>query len=84
MTVCLLVLNARAKDAANWTDEYARFLLGQQDVGRVVPARITTYTIAVTGASSDKATYPAIFNGIAKAGGGDFYEANNVSKLRMV
>ena len=72
-----------AKDAANWTDEYARFLLGQQDAGRGVPARITTYTIAVTGASSDKATYPAIFNGIAKAGGGDFYEANNVSKLTL-
>ena len=72
-----------AKDAANWTDEYARFLLGQQDAGRGVSTRITTYTIAVTGASSDKATYPAIFNGIAKAGGGDFYEANNVSKLTL-
>jgi len=72
-----------SKDSDNWTDEYARFLLGQSDVNRPVPARITTYTIAVTGASSDKATYPAIFNGIAKAGGGDFYEASNVSKLTL-
>ena len=70
-------------DAANWTDEYARFLLGQSDATRPVSARITTYTIAVTGASSDKATYPAIFNGIAKAGGGDFYEASNVAKLTL-
>lgn len=71
------------EDAANWTDEYARFLLGQTDANRPSSARITTHTIAVTGASSDKITYPAIFNGIARAGGGDFYEANNVSKLTL-
>ncbi|MGA8786933.1 MAG: pilus assembly protein PilY, partial [Polaromonas sp.] len=71
------------KDAANWTDEYARFLLGQSDTSRAISAKITTYTVAVTGASSDKATYPAIFNGIAKAGGGDFYEASDVSKLTI-
>lgn len=71
------------KDSDNWTDEYARFLLGQQDATRTLSAKITTYTIAVTGANSDKASYPAIFNGIAKAGGGDFYEASNVGKLTL-
>lgn len=72
-----------SKDSDNWTDEYARFLLGQQDATRALSGRITTYTIAVTGANSDKASYPAIFNGIAKAGGGDFYEASDVSKLTL-
>lgn len=72
-----------SKDADNWTDEYARFLLGQTDANRPVSARITTYTIAVTGASSDKPTYPAIFNGVAKAGGGNFYEASDVTKLTL-
>ena len=71
------------KDSANWTDEYARFLLGYQDAAQASSARITTYTIAVTGTSSDKASYPAIFNGIAKAGGGDFYETNDDSKLTL-
>lgn len=70
-----------AKDAANWTDEYARFLLGQNDPTRLLSGRITTYTVAVTGAPSDKASYPAIFKGIASAGGGDFYEANNSTNL---
>ena len=72
-----------SKDSDNWTDEYARFLLGQQDATRALSARITTYAIAVTGAKSDKASYPAIFNGIAKAGGGDFYEASDVGKLTL-
>jgi len=71
------------KDSANWTDEYARFLMGQQDAALASSVRITTYTIAVTGASSDKTSYPAIFNGIARAGGGDFYEANDDSKLTL-
>lgn len=62
------------KDADNWTDEYARFMSGQN---------ITTYTIAVTGASSDKDTYPNIFKAIAKQGGGEFYEAKNVDNLTL-
>lgn len=70
-----------SKDAANWTDEYARFLLGRDVSSQTGAQNIVTYTIAVTGASSDKATYPNIFRGIAKAGGGDFYEANNVDNL---
>lgn len=66
--------NVDPKDAANWTDEYARFMKTQG---------ITTYTIAVTGASSDKVSYPAIFNGVATAGGGSFYEARNVADLEL-
>lgn len=66
--------NVDSKDSANWTDEYARFL---NESG------ISSYTIAVTGASSDKATYPNIFRGIAKAGGADFYEANTEATLKF-
>ena len=66
--------NVDPKDAANWTDEYARYLKTQG---------ITTYTVAVTGASSDKVSYPAIFDGVATAGGGSFYEAKNVSDLEL-
>ena len=62
------------KDADNWTDEYARFMSGK---------KIITYTVAVTGASSDKPSYPNIFRGIAKEGGGDFYEANSVDSLTV-
>lgn len=72
-----------SKDAANWTDEYARFLLGRDVSSQAGSQNIVTYAIAVTGANSDKATYPAIYRGIAKAGGGDFYEANNVDNLTM-
>ena len=72
-----------SKDEDNWTDEYARFLLGRDVSSQTGTQNIVTYTIAVTGASSDKATYPNIFRGIAKAGGGDFYEANNVDNLTL-
>jgi type IV pilus assembly protein PilY1 len=71
------------KDAANWTDEYARFLLGRDVSSQAGTQNIVTYSIAVTGAKSDQATYPNIFRGIAKAGGGDFYEANNVDNLTL-
>lgn len=63
------------KDVANWTDEYARFM--NNNLG------ITTYAVAVTGANSDKATYPAIFDGIAHYGGGKFYEAKDVNTLTL-
>lgn len=72
-----------SKDADNWTDEYARFLLGRDVSSQAGSQNIVTYAIAVTGANSDKATYPNIYRGIAKAGGGDFYEANNVDNLTM-
>lgn len=62
------------KDADNWTDEYARFLASQN---------IVTYAIAVTGANSDKVTYPNIYKGVAKEGGGNFYEASNVDNLTV-
>lgn len=71
------------KDAANWTDEYARFLLGRDVSSQAGTQNIVTFSIAVTGAKSDQATYPNIFRGIAKAGGGDFYEANNVDNLTL-
>ena len=63
-----------ARDQANLTDEYARFLYGKG---------ISTYTVAVTGAKSDKATYPNIYRGIAKQGGGDFFEARTVGALEL-
>lgn len=71
------------KDAANWTDEYARFINGINRTSTATGAFATTYAIAVTGASSDKATYPAIFKGIAEVGGGDFKEAQNSDTLTI-
>ncbi len=62
------------KDADNWTDEYARFMSSQN---------IITFTIAVTGAKSDSDTYPNIFKGIGKQGGGGFYETRNIDGLAM-
>ena len=71
------------KDAANWTDEYARFLNGDLRSSTATSALATTYAIAVTGAASDKASYPNIFKGIASAGGGAFYEANTSLALTI-
>lgn len=71
------------KDSDNWADEYARFMLGRDISSQTGTQNIVTYSIAVTGASSDKATYPNIYRGIAKAGGGDFYEASNVASLTL-
>lgn len=71
------------KDAANWTDEYARFITGKDRTVVADGAYATTYTIAVTGAPSDKATYPEIIKGIAKAGGGDNYTASDATKLAI-
>ena len=61
-------------DQANLTDEYARFLATNN---------IVTYAIAVTGASSDKVTYPNIYSGIAKAGGGDFFVAASADTIAL-
>ena len=72
-----------SKDSDNWSDEYARFMLGHDVSSQTGTQNILTYSIAVTGANSDKATYPNIYRGIAKAGGGDFYEANNVGSLTL-
>lgn len=71
------------KDAANWTDEYARFLSGTKRSSSSTFALATTYAIAVTGASSDKATYPEIFRGVAKEGGANFYEAKDATTLTI-
>ncbi|WP_160165355.1 pilus assembly protein [Acidovorax sp. NO-1] len=71
------------KDAANWTDEYARFLNGNLRSSSATSALATTFAIAVTGAASDKASYPTIFKGIANAGGGDFFEAKNSLTLEI-
>ncbi len=62
------------KDADNWTDEYARFMSSQN---------IITYTIAVTGSTSDKVTYPNIFKAIGKQGGGGFYDAKSIDDLAL-
>lgn len=71
------------KDAANWTDEYARLLAGQDVSSGSTALNVTTYAVAVTGASSDKSTYPNIFRGIARAGGGDFYQAVSADDLTL-
>ena len=57
-------------DQSNWADEMARFLAGQDVSSKDDVQNITTYTIAITGASSD-GLYPNFVHGIAKAGGGD-------------
>lgn len=72
-----------SKDSDNWTDEYARFINGIDRKSTATGAFATTYTIAVTGASSDSNTYPEIFKGIAKIGGGDAYEAKNAVSLTI-
>ncbi|HVL44979.1 MAG TPA: PilC/PilY family type IV pilus protein [Acidovorax sp.] len=69
------------KDAANWTDEYARFIAGKDRTAVADGASATTYSIAVTGAASDKATYPTIIRGIAQAGGGDNYTAADATQF---
>lgn len=71
------------KDAANWTDEYARFINGISRTASATGALATTHAIAVTGASSDKATYPEIFNGIANIGGGIYKQASDATTLEI-
>lgn len=69
-----------SSDQANWADEMARFMAGQDVSSKDDVQNITTYTIAITGASSD-GLYPNFVTGIAKAGGGDAFQASTVEEL---
>lgn len=67
-------------DQSNWADEMARFMVGQDVSDKTDVQSITTYTISITGASSD-GTYPNFMDGVAKAGGGDAYQASTLDAL---
>lgn len=67
-------------DQTNWADEMARFMAGQDVSSKDDAQTITTYTISITGASSD-GLYPNFLNGVARAGGGDGFQASNVTDL---
>lgn len=71
------------KDAATWVDEYARFINGIDRKTGTTGAVATTHAIAVTGASSDKDTYPEIFKGIATIGGGVYKQASDAQTLEI-
>jgi type IV pilus assembly protein PilY1 len=64
--------NVSNSDAANWADEFARFMYSD--------ASIRTHTVAVTGASSD-GNYPNFIKNIAAKGGGHYESAANSETL---
>lgn len=67
-------------DQANWADEFARFMSNQDVSSKDGMQSIVTYTIAVTGASSD-GNYPNFMKSMSKYGGGDAFTASNVDDL---
>lgn len=69
-------------DQANWADEYARFMSGQDVSSKDGAQTIVTYTVAVTGAPSD-GDYPNFMRGMAQYGGGKFFEAKSVDDLTL-
>ena len=72
-----------SKDSATYVDEYARFLAGRDLSSSATPQNIPTYTVAVTGASSDKPSYPAIWSAVASVGGGNFYDASTSDSIYL-
>ena len=68
-------------DAANWADEFARFLKGSDVSTRDGVQNIITYGVAMTGASSD-GLYPNFIRGMSELnGGGKYFPANNLQSL---
>jgi len=67
-------------DAANWSDEMARFMRGVDVSGKVDVQGIITHAIAVKKGPSD-GDFPALMNSVANNGGGSYYEATNADVL---
>lgn len=67
-------------DAANWSDEMARFMRLVDVSGKEDVQGIITHAIAVTKGPSD-GDFPALMNSIANWGGGNYYEARSADVL---
>ena len=67
-------------DAANWSDEMARFMRGVDVSGKLDVQGIITHAIAVKKGPSD-GDFPALMNSIASYGGGSYYEASSADVL---
>lgn len=67
-------------DQANWSDEMARFMSGEDFSGKDETQGIVTHAIAVTKGPSD-GNFPALMNSIANHGGGNYYEARSADVL---
>jgi type IV pilus assembly protein PilY1 len=67
-------------DAANWSDEMARFMRGVDVSGKLDVQGIITHAIAVKKGPSD-GDFPALMNSIASHGGGSYYEATSADAL---
>ncbi len=67
-------------DAANWSDEMARFMRLVDVSGKVDLQGIITHAIAVTKGPSD-GDFPALMNSIASYGGGNYFEARSADVL---
>jgi type IV pilus assembly protein PilY1 len=77
------ILNAAlGNDAANWSDEMARFMR-QVDVSNKLDTQgIVTHAIAVKKGASD-GNFPALMNSIASYGGGSYFEATTADGLLL-
>lgn len=67
-------------DAANWADEYARFLRNVDVSDQPETQGVITHTVAVTGASSD-GLYPNFIEAIAVQAGGTYHAAREADAL---
>jgi type IV pilus assembly protein PilY1 len=67
-------------DQGNWADEYTRFMASADVSTKDSGQSITTYGIAVTGASSD-GRFPNFIRAMATQGGGKYYDASSVAGL---
>lgn len=75
-----IVNAALGNDAANWSDEMARFMRLVDVSGKEDVQGIITHAVAVKKGASD-GDFPALMNSIANYGGGSFYEATNAAVL---
>ena len=67
-------------DAANWSDEMARFMYRDDFSGKDGTQSVITHAIAVLKGSSD-GDFPALMNSIANNGGGSYFSATNADVL---
>lgn len=72
-------------NAANWADEYARFMRAADVSNREDVQGIITHAVAVTNPSTSgqnaDTRYRNFFRSVASYGGGNYYEANETSTL---
>ena len=75
-----IVNAALGNDAANWSDEMARFMRKVDVSGKDDQQGIVTHAVAVKKGPSD-GNFPALMNSIANYGGGNYYEATSADVL---